>query len=60
MVFGPWEAREEDDPNPRTFTEPLKKRTELALACARKVSRIWSDYDSVDKRPQKLIKETRA
>jgi hypothetical protein len=60
LEFGPWEARKEDDPVPRTLTEPLKKRAELALACAKKVSRIWSAYDSEDKRPQKLIKETRA
>ncbi|MDE6168226.1 MAG: hypothetical protein K2G28_07185, partial [Acetatifactor sp.] len=60
LTFGPWEVRSEDDPNPRTLTEPLKKRAELALACAKKVSRIWSAYDSEDKRPQKLIKETRA
>lgn len=60
LAFGPWEVRVEDDPYPRTLTEPLKKRAELALACAKKVSRIWSAYDSEDKRPQKLIKETRA
>lgn len=60
LTFGPWEVRAEDDPNPRELTEPLKKRAELALACAKKVSRIWSAYDSEDKRPQKLIKETRA
>lgn len=44
LAFGPWEVREEDDPNPRTLTEPLKKRVELAQACAKKVSRIWSAY----------------
>ncbi len=59
LAFGPWEAREEDDPNPRALTEPMKKRAELALACAGKVSRIWSAYAPEDKRPQKLIKEIR-
>ena len=38
----------------------MKKRAELALACAKKVSRIWCAFDSEDKRPQRLVKRTRA
>ena len=60
LALGPWEVQEEDASAPRTLTESMKKRAELALACAKKVSRIWSAYDSEDKRPQKLIKEIRA
>lgn len=60
LELGPWEVREEDDPEPRSLTEPMRKRAELALSCAKKVSRVWSAYDAEDKRPQKLIKETRA
>jgi len=59
-AMGPWEERPEDDPVPRFLTESLKKRAKLALACAKKVSRIWCAYDSEDKRPQKLIKQTQA
>lgn len=59
-AMGPLEPREQDSPAPRSLTGPLRKRAELALACAKKVSRIWCAYDSEDKRPQKLIKQTRA
>ena len=34
----------------------MKKRALLALACAKKVMPVWSKYDPLDKRPQKLIK----
>lgn len=59
-AMGPLEPRKQDCAEPRTLTEPLKKRAELALACARKVSRIWCAYDAEDKRPQRLIRQTRA
>lgn len=59
-AMGPLEPREQDSSVPRALTEPLKKRAELALSCAKKVSRIWCTYDPEDKRPQNLIKQTRA
>lgn len=59
-TMGPLEPREQDSSVPRALTEPLKKRAELALSCAKKVSRIWCAYDPEDKRPQNLIKQTRA
>ena len=59
-AMGPLEPRERDSGTFRSLTEPLKKRAELALACAKKVSRIWCAFDSEDKRPQHLMKRTRA
>ena len=59
-AMGPLEPRERDSGTFRSLTEPLKKRAELALACAKKVSRIWCAFDSEDKRPQNLMKRTRA
>ena len=59
-AMGPLEPRERDSGTFRSLTEPLKKRAELALACAKKVSRIWCAFDSEDKRPQRLVKRTRA
>lgn len=59
-AMGTLEPRERDSSTPRSLTEPLKKRAELALACAKKVSRIWCAFDSEDKRPQHLIKRVRA
>lgn len=59
-AMGTLEPRERDSGIPRSLTEPLKKRAELALACAKKVSRIWCAFDGEDKRPQHLIKRTRA
>ncbi len=56
QAMGALEEREEDSFVPRTLTEPLKKRALLALACAKKVMPVWSKYDPLDKRPQKLIK----
>ena len=49
-AMGALEPRERDSCTPRSLTEPLKKRAELALACAKKVSRIWCAFDSEDKR----------
>lgn len=60
LAFGAWEARAEDDRTPRALTEPLKARAKLALACAKKVARVWSAYDPEDQRPNQLIRETRA
>ena len=54
-AMGPLEPREQDSSVPRALTEPLKKRAELVLSCAKKVSRIWCTYDPEDKRPQNLI-----
>lgn len=59
-AMGPLEPRERDSGTPRSLSEPLKKRAELALACAKKVSRIWCAFDGEDKRPQHLMKRTRA
>ena len=58
-AMGPLEPREQDSGIPRSLTGPLKKRAELALACAKKVSRIWCAFDGEDKRPQHLMKRTR-
>ena len=59
-AMGPLEPRERGSGVPRALTGPLKKRAELALACAKKVSRIWCAFDGEDKRPQHLLKRTRA
>ncbi|NBI67512.1 hypothetical protein D1646_11965 [Pseudoflavonifractor sp. 60] len=59
-AMGPYEERPEDDPVPCSLTPALKKRAELALACAKKVSRIWAAYAGEDKRPQRLIRQVRA
>jgi len=59
-AMGPLEPREQDSGTPRSLTGPLKKRAELALACAKKVSRIWCAFDGEDKRPRHLMKQTRA
>lgn len=50
-AMGPLEPREQDSGIPRSLTGPLKKRAELALACAKKMSRIWCAFDGEDKRP---------
>ena len=34
LALGAWEERDEMDDSPRTFTEPLQKCAQLALACA--------------------------
>ncbi len=60
LAFGPWEERDEMDKSPRTLTEPLRKRAELALACAKKVGKVWSAYDPEDKGPQELLKKASA
>ena len=60
LALGPWEERDEMDDSPRTLTEPLRKRAELALACAKKVMKVWSAYDSEDKGPQELLKKANA
>lgn len=60
LAFGPWEERDEMDKSPRTLTEPLRKRAELALACAKKVGKVWSAYDGEDKGPQELLKKANA
>lgn len=48
------------DSSPRTLTESLKKRAELALACAKKVAKVWVAYDPDDKGPQTLVKQGNA
>lgn len=60
LAFGPWEERDEMDDSPRVLTEPLRKRAELALACAKKVGKVWSAYDPEDKGPQELLKKANA
>ena len=44
LALGPWEERDEMDESPRTLTEPLRKRAELALTCAKKVAKVWAAY----------------
>lgn len=58
LALGEWEQREEDDmeEQPRSLDGPLKKRAELALACAKKVMPVWRAYAPEDKVPQKLLK----
>ena len=56
LALGPWEERDEMDSSPRTLTEPLKKRATLALACAKKVAKVWAAYNPEDKGPQTLVK----
>ena len=62
LALGEWEQREEDDmeEQPRSLDSPLKKRAELALACAKKVGKVWSAYDGEDKGPQELLKKANA
>lgn len=48
LALGAWEDRDETDNSPRTLTESLQKRAQLALACAKKVSKVWADYAPED------------
>lgn len=57
LAFGPAEVTERE---PCPLTEAVKKRAQLALACGKKVSRVWSAYDSGDKRPQAMLRKTSA
>ena len=60
LALGPWEEGDEMDSGPRALTESLKKRAELALACAKKVAKVWVAYDPDDKGPQTLVKQGNA
>lgn len=60
LALGAWEDRDETDNSPRTLTESLQKRAQLALACAKKVSKVWADYAPEDKGPQMLVKQGNA
>ncbi|MDE6590188.1 MAG: hypothetical protein K2K53_07585, partial [Oscillospiraceae bacterium] len=60
LALGPWEERDEADQSPRILTEPLRKRAQLALACAKKVGKVWAAYDPEDKGPQTLVKQGNA
>lgn len=60
LVLGPWEERDEMDDSPRALTEPLRKRAQLALACARKVGKVWAACNPEDKVPQMLVKQGNA
>jgi len=60
LALGPWEERDEMDSSPRTLAEPLKKRAELALSCAKKVAKVWAAYNPEDKGPQTLVKQGNA
>ena len=60
LALGPWEERDEMDNNPRTLTESLQKRARLALACAKKVEKVWAAYAPEDKGPQTLVKQGNA
>lgn len=60
LALGPWEERDEMDKSPRTLTEPLRKRAKLALACAKKVAKVWAAYAPEDKGPQGLVKQGNA
>ena len=57
LALGSWEERDEMDDSPRALTEPLRKRAQLALACARKVGKVWAAYDPEDKGPQAFVKQ---
>ena len=59
--FGwPWARRRVTDRDPCPLTEAVQKRAQLALACGKKVSRVWAAYDAQDKRPQTLLRQTSA
>lgn len=60
LALGPWEERDEADQSPRILTEPLRKRAQLALACAKKVGKVWTAYAPEDKGPQTLVKQGNA
>lgn len=60
LALGPWEERNEMDNSPQTRTESLQKRAQLALACAKKVAKVWAAYDPEDKGPQTLVKQGNA
>lgn len=60
LALGEWEERDETDNSPRTLTKPLQKRAQLALACAKKVAKVWTAYAPEDKGPQKLVKQGNA
>ena len=60
LALGAWEERDERDNSPRTLTEPLQKRAQLALACARKAAKVWAAYAPEDKGPQTLVKQANA
>lgn len=60
LALGPWEERDEMDNSPRTLSQPLRKRAELALACAKRVGRVWAAYAPEDKGPQALVKQGNA
>lgn len=55
LALGPAEVNEQ---HPGPLTEAVRKRAQLALACGKKVSRVWSAYDAEDKRPQALLRKT--
>ena len=54
LALGSYEERDEMDDSPRPLTEPLRKRAPLALACARKVGKVWAAYAPEDKSPRPL------
>lgn len=57
LAFGPAEVTERE---PCPLTVAVKKRAQLALACGKKVSRVWSAYNADDKRPQALLRQVNA
>lgn len=57
LALGPAEVNEQ---HPGPLTEAVRKRAQLALACGKKVSRVWSAYDAEDKRPQALLRKISA
>lgn len=57
LALGPAEVTDRD---PCPLTEAVQKRAQLALACGKKVSRVWAAYDAQDKRPQTLLRQTSA
>lgn len=57
LALGPAEVNEQ---YPGPLTEAVRKRAQLALACGKKVSRVWSAYDAEDKRPQALLRKISA
>lgn len=47
LALGTWEERDEMDNSPRTLTESLQKRAQLALACAKKPS-LWASRETLN------------
>lgn len=54
LALGPAEVNEQ---HPGPLTEAVRKRAQLALACGKKVSRVWSAYDAEETSAPRLCCE---